>query len=612
MAKLSLLVLLLLLVLLTFVTTSLFCPEHQKQALLHFKASIINATSLTETTLHWLDSWNSSSDCCHWDGVICSTHFGSKTVLALYLDNFITSNSEETLWLPSTILTPLFHIRSLMHLDFSNNSIEGELPRDGFGNLTKLVHLDLGLNDFNGSIPSQLFHLSLVLSINKLTGRIPSSILKLTKLETLQLDDNMLVGEIPSGLSNIKCLKILVLGGNHLTWNNNAKIVPRTTSMENYQATLVMPLHSKFLGWMTTIFLASIVNIYALTLLCLSNNKFSGNTLPDFRSNEHLQLIDLFSNEFSGEIPTNFSHHTEILALGKNNFSGNLSRNLIHLRKLEYLDIHDNKITSELPNFIFQISTLHTLNLRNNSLHGSIPICISNLTNIQILDLSNNYLVGEIPAKFGNLVGMIETTIEFSYLDFSYLSDFIAFDFDIIFKQNNIDDVTVIWKKSKQDLSLGRLKIYYLLDLSMNQLSGEISASLGNLKALKHLNISYNNLYGSIPTSLGCIENVENVSNNKLTGKIPIGSQMDTMDDPSFYANNSGLCRMQIRVPCLEDLPPTKPPRVENKKTWFSWEGLGIGYAIGFFVTVGILYLTDSFVPTKPPNYRHQQGRQKV
>nr|XP_023916615.1 receptor-like protein 12 [Quercus suber] len=537
MAKLSLLVLLLLLVLLTFVTTSLFCPEHQKQALLHFKASIINATSFTETTLHWLDSWNSSSDCCHWDGVICSTHFGSKTVLALYLDNFITSNSEETLWLPSTILTPLFHIRSLMHLDFSNNSIEGELPRDGFGNLTKLVHLDLGLNDFNGSIPSQLFHL-------------------------------------------------------------------RTTSMENYQATLVMPLHSKFLGWMTTIFLASIVNIYALTLLCLSNNKFSGNTLPDFRSNEHLQLIDLFSNEFSGEIPTNFSHHTEILALGKNNFSGNLSRNLIHLRKLEYLDIHDNKITSELPNFIFQISTLHTLNLRNNSLHGSIPICISNLTNIQILDLSNNYLVGEIPAKFGNLVGMIETTIEFSYLDFSYLSDFIAFDFDIIFKQNNIDDVTVIWKKSKQDLSLGRLKIYYLLDLSMNQLSGEISASLGNLKALKHLNISYNNLYGSIPTSLGCIENVES--------KIPIGSQMDTMDDPSFYANNSGLCRMQIRVPCLEDLPPTKPPRVENKKTWFSWEGLGIGYAIGFFVTVGILYLTDSFVPTKPPNYRHQQGRQKV
>ena len=225
---------------------------------------------------------------------------------------------------------------------------------------------------------------------------------------------------------------------------------------------------------------------------------------------------------------------------------------------------------------------------------------------------------------------MTGTTIESSYTDY-YLPD------DNI-RQDNIDDVTVIWKKSKQDLSFRRLHIYYLLDLSMNQLSGEIPASLGNLKALKHLNISHNNLYGRLPTGLGCLENLESldlshnnlsgsipqslvklqqlttldVSNNKLTGKIPIGNQMDTMDDPSSYANNSGLCGMQIRVPCPEDLPPTKPPRVENKETWFSWEGLEIGYAIGFFVTVGILYLTDSFVPTKPPNYRRQQRRQRV
>ena len=84
------------------------------------------------------------------------------------------------------------------------------------------------------------------------------------------------------------------------------------------------------------------------------------------------------------------------------------------------------------------------------------------------------------------------------------------------------------------------------------------------------------------------------------------------MNDPSFYANNNGLCEMQIQVPCPEDLLPTKPPGVENKETWFSWEGVGIGYTIGFFVTVGILYLTNSFVPTKPPNYRGQQRRQRV
>ncbi len=78
-----------------------------------------------------------------------------------------------------------------------------------------------------------------------------------------------------------------------------------------------------------------------------------------------------------------------------------------------------------------------------------------------------------------------------------------------------------------------------------------------------------------------------------LKGKIPVGSQMDTMNDPNSYANNSGLCGMQIQVPCPEDLSPTEPPEVVSKETWFSWEGAGIGYAVGLLVAVGVLYLTE-------------------
>ncbi|GMY16220.1 receptor-like protein 46 [Fagus crenata] len=218
---------------------------------------------------------------------------------------------------------------------------------------------------------------------------------------------------------------------------------------------------------------------------------------------------------------------------------------------------------------------------------------------------------------------------------FSYDSGFGLQGFTI---ETKINDVIVNWKKSKQGLSFNNLKNDSLLDLSMNQLSGEIPASLGSLKALKLLNISHNNLSGRLLASLGDLENLESldishnnlsgsipqslaklqqltildVSNNKLTGKIPVGSQMDTMDDPNFYANNSGLCGMQIRVPCLEYLSPTKPPKVESKETWFSWEGVGIGYAVGFFVAMGNLYLIGYFVPTKPPNHRRQQRRQRI
>jgi hypothetical protein len=237
----------------------------------------------------------------------------------------------------------------------------------------------------------------------------------------------------------------------------------------------------------------------------------------------------------------------------------------------------------------------------------------------------------------------IETPDRFSYFSFMSIpnlgfSNFSGMSIPNFTTQTKFNDLIVNWKKSKQGLSWNNLKLYSLLDLSMNQLSGKIPASLGSLKALKLLNISHNIFSGMISTSLGDLENLESldlsynnlsgsipqslsnlqqltildVSNNKLTGKIPVGSQMDTMNNPKFYANNSGLCGMQIQVPCLEDLPPTEPPKVKSKETWFLWEGVGIGYAVGFFVAVGILYISGYFVPAKPPNYRRQQRRQRI
>ena len=49
------------------------------------------------------------------------------------------------------------------------------------------------------------------------------------------------------------------------------------------------------------------------------------------------------------------------------------------------------------------------------------------------------------------------------------------------------------------------------------------------------------------------------MSNNELVGKIPLGGQMDTMSDPNYYANNSGLCGMQIQMKCQDELPPLEP-----------------------------------------------------
>ena len=206
------------------------------------------------------------------------------------------------------------------------------------------------------------------------------------------------------------------------------------------------------------------------------------------------------------------------------------------------------------------------------------------------------------------------------------------------FPSIRFNDLVVNWKRSIQGLSSHNLDLYTLLDLSMNQLFGEIPASLGTLKALKTLNISHNNIFGKVPTSLGDLVNIESldlshnklwgsipqslaklqqlavldVSNNNLTGEIPRGSQMDRMNDPNSYANNSGLCGMQIQDLCPEDLPvpPTNSPKDESKETWFKWEGVWIGYLVGFFVIVGSLYINGYFFLV--PSTRRRQHIQQT
>ena len=785
------------------------CPEYQKQALLKFKSSVLAITSSLNTSDDSpLQEWSSSSNssCCQWYEVRCndSPNPTSKVVISgLYLDGLLANLSPQ-----STILAPLFDIRTLEKLYISDNNIQGEILAVGIANLSSLVILYMDGNKLSGSIPPQLFHLPLLRSLfldgnslsgevpeeignltslqdlslsgnkfsdtmlrsvvlclkgleyldlshnylsmeipteignlsnivtlslnnNRLTGGIPSSLQKLSKLNILHLQNNFLTGEIPSWLFNFEDLWNLFLGGNRLIWNNSAEIAPNSRlcqlSLKSCGLVGEVPkwisthtslyfldlgrnnLHGAFPGWLLEMQLQGLIlsdnkltgslppdlfsrlhdigvlalsrnnfsgelpknigNATSLRVLTLSENNFSGPIPQSLIHCLHLQLLDLsrnrfsgsfpvfdpqvgiayidFSyNDFSGEVPTGFPEETKFLALGGNKFSGGLPFNLTNLSKLERLELQDSNLTGELPNFLSQISTLQILNLRNNSFRGSIPQSIFNqLSSLRILDISSNNLTGEITEEFHNLVGMIvppnapSSLIENIALGFTktwaYQTVQVSLDFE---------DLVVNWKNSKQGISSDILNIYTLLDLSNNQLSGHIPASLGALKALKLLNISHNKLNGKIPTSLGDLEHIEtldlshnnlsgsipstltklqqltilDVSNNQLTGRIPDGGQMGTMVlDPNYYANNSGLCGMQIRVPCLEDdglpLPPppptTKTQEHHRKEAWFLWKGVWIGYPVGLLLAMGIIFGTGYFTLSPPLNRQHRPHR---
>ncbi|XP_018462508.1 receptor-like protein 15 [Raphanus sativus] len=101
------------------------------------------------------------------------------------------------------------------------------------------------------------------------------------------------------------------------------------------------------------------------------------------------------------------------------------------------------------------------------------------------------------------------------------------------------------------------------LDLSENELSGNIPAELGGLLQLQVFNVSHNKLSGVIPESFSGLKNVEsldlsfnklqgripqgltklsslavfNVSFNNLSGVIPQGKQFNTFETQSFVGN---------------------------------------------------------------------------
>ncbi|RVX12757.1 putative inactive leucine-rich repeat receptor kinase XIAO [Vitis vinifera] len=492
---------------------------------------------------------------------------------------------------PSTILAPIFHIRSLKWLYISNNNIQGEIPAVGFANLSNLVDLYMTENNFSGSVPPQLFHLPLLqclsLDGNSLSGKVPEEIGNLSRLRELYLSGNNFCGSIPPQLFHLPLLQDLYLDDNSLS----GKV------------------------------LAEIGNLSSLRTLSLSGNRFSG-VLLSVSSKGGLEFLDLSDNDLSTEIPTEIGNLPNIstLALSNNRLTGGIPSSMQKLSKLENLYLQNNLLTGEIPSWLFDFKGLESLYLGGSRLNwndsvkiapnsrlGSLPPGLFSGPSLLVLALSRNNFSRELPKNIGDATSLEILTLRGLPLNLTNLSNLERLELqdnnltglipESIFNLSNLRILDVssnnltgeIPKESHRglDSELEELKarypsdnlnMYTLLDLSNNQLSGQIPASLGALKALKLLNISCNKLSGKIPTSFGDLENIEtldlshnklsgsipqtltklqqltilDVSNNQLTGQIPDGGQMGTMVlDPNYYANNSGLCGMQIHVSCL-------------------------------------------------------------
>ncbi|XP_061376421.1 MDIS1-interacting receptor like kinase 2-like [Gastrolobium bilobum] len=230
-------------------------------------------------------------------------------------------------------------------------------------------------------------------------------------------------------------------------------------------------------------------------------------------------------------------HNLEKLDLLGIGIRGTIPPEIGSLCKLTYLDLSNNQLIGEIPPSLGNLRQLHTLILARNDINGSIPHELGFLKNLVTLDLSNNMISGNLPISLTNLTRLEKLDISSNLLVGSILS--------------NLDQLTNL-----QELRLNRNSIsgniVHLLaespamltaiDLSYNDISGEIPSQIGYFPNLTILDLSFNNLTGMVPRSLIHVHFVVDMSYNYLKGPIPDGfspyaliGNIDVCSDNSHY-----------------------------------------------------------------------------
>ncbi|PKA59865.1 putative LRR receptor-like serine/threonine-protein kinase [Apostasia shenzhenica] len=400
----------------------------------------------------------------------------------------------------------------------SDNHLTGELPPETFPASCNLESLDLSGNGLRGSFPHSIANCSKLTFLNiwgnLFTGRIPSSIGSLSELNTLILGNNSFDKNLPVELAH--CPKLLFLD---LSRNRFGGEVQR--NLGNFTTLQFLILHSN--SYTVGIEESGVLKLPNLRRLDLSFNNFSRELPIAAADMPNLKFLVLANNDFYGRIPPEYGRITTLQALDLsfNRLSGGIPPELGNLTSLLWLMLGNNKLTGSIPPEIGNCSSLLWLNLANNRLSGRIPPEISKIGRDPTPTFEKNRK-NNITAGTGECLAMMRW-LPATYPPFNFVYTVMTRRtcrglWDQLLKGYGIFPVCLNASKPIRTLdSTGYLQ------LSSNQLFGEIPPEIGEMGRLSILSIGSNQLSGRLPSVLGRLPLLLlNVSSNRFSGPIPV------------------------------------------------------------------------------------------
>ncbi|KAK4493418.1 hypothetical protein RD792_017679 [Penstemon davidsonii] len=518
------------------------------------------------------------------EGIVSESHFANLTNLS-YLTasgNHLTLEVEPN-WIPPFKLYVLqlgsWNLCSsqiptwietqknyIFDLDLSDTGISFNVPNWFW----EIFSLNLSRNQLHGNIPIDLIFGPKVidLSSNRFNGSLPRVAYSVIELD---LSNN----SFSEGISHFLCdttgdqtyqLSILHLGGNLLSGELPANDV----------------------CWMTW---------SSLQYLNIGSNNMSGSIPDSIGLLENLESLNMDNNSLSGQIPSSIQSCKNLIKidLSDNKLVGSLASSLmgiISLSKLRFLITRSNKLSGEIPSEICQLNLLQVLDLSNNIISGNVPKCVDNFTTMATKIWSADY-----PAKVIDYSNFIRRNF-FESASIATKGSELHYD-STLYLVTNIDlsRNNMSGEIPKQINSLAELRS---LNLSENHFTGLIPDGIGHMKQLESLDLSRNSLSGEIPNNITALSslNYMNLSYNNLIGRIPESTQLQSLNASSFIGNK--LCGPPLKNGCSNDHAPRYKEKDDDDggKTWeidWFYIFLTLGYVVGFSVVCNTLIFNKSW-----------------